>query len=49
MDDRNLDRALDIVTRLLGGEEISKKHKENVTLYEEYINNSEVYGLVQAI
>lgn len=48
MDSRNLDYAMDIVTKLLNGEEISRANKENISLYEDYNGNGEVYDLVQA-
>lgn len=47
MDNRNLDYAMDIVTKLLNGEEISRANKENISLYEEYNGNGDVYDLVQ--
>ncbi len=47
MDSRNLDNAMDIVTKLLNGEAISRSTKENIALYEEYNGNGEVYDLVQ--
>ncbi len=47
MEERNLEQAMDIVTKLLGGEEISRSQKKNIALYEEYSSNTEVYDLVQ--
>lgn len=47
MESRNLDYAFDIVTKLLNGEEISRGNKENISLYEEYNGNGEVYDYVQ--
>lgn len=47
MQDKELDKALDIVSTLLNGGEISKK--ENVILYEEYENNSDVFDMVRKI
>ncbi|MGN0161943.1 MAG: DUF6063 family protein [Lachnospiraceae bacterium] len=46
MEERNLDRALDIVSKLINGEDISKN--SNIALYEEYNANSEVYTMVHA-
>lgn len=45
MESRNLDKALDIVSTLLMGEEISE-HGSNASLYQEYNNNGEVYDIV---
>lgn len=47
MEERNVERAMDIVAKLLSGEEISRSGKENIALYEEYSSNMEVYDLVQ--
>lgn len=47
MEDRNLDRALDITSRLIMGEEISKN--TNISLYEEYNANGQVYTFVHAV
>lgn len=47
MEERNLEHAMDIVAKLLDGEEISRSHKNNVALYEEYSSNAEVYDIVQ--
>lgn len=46
MESRNLDKALDIVSGLLMGENISEKGS-NASLYQEYSNNGEVYDIVQ--
>lgn len=45
MEQRNLDRALDLVTKLMIGELVSEKG-ENAALYQEYSTNSEVYDIV---
>lgn len=45
MENRNLDRALDIVSCLITGQQISESG-ENSNLYQEYNNNVEVYDLV---
>lgn len=47
MEDRNLDRALDITSKLIMGEDISKQ--ANIALYEEYNTNGQVYTFVHAI
>lgn len=47
MEERNLDRALDIASKLIMGEEISKN--SNIALYEEYNSNSQVYTCVHSI
>lgn len=47
MQSKELDKALDIVSLLINGEEVSKK--VNVSLYEEYENNSEVFDMVMLI
>lgn len=44
MEERNLDKAIDIVTRLINGETIGKTAE--VSLYEEYSTNAQVYELV---
>lgn len=45
MDNRNLDKALDIVSALIMGEEVCERGDYS-QLYQEYINNSEVYDYV---
>jgi hypothetical protein len=47
MEDRNLDRALDITSMLIMGEDISQK--SNISLYNEYNANSQVYSMVHSI
>lgn len=49
MDNRNMDRALDIVSKLMTGEEIHQKNGSSTALYQEYMENSEVYDLVKTI
>lgn len=44
MTDRELDKALEIVSTLITGGEISKD--TNTALYEEYQSNGEVYDIV---
>lgn len=47
MEERNLEQAMEIVAKLLDGEEISRSQKKNIAIYEEYASNAEVYDLVQ--
>lgn len=46
MENRNLEKALDIVSKLLTGEEVSEKGA-NAAYYQEYNGNAEVYDIVQ--
>ena len=46
MEDRNLDKALDIVSKLIMGEQVDEKGA-NAALYQEYNNNASVYDIVQ--
>ncbi len=48
MENRDLDKALDIVSHLLMGEEIASKGNY-AGLYEEYSHNSEVYNILMQI
>lgn len=45
MENRNLDRALDIVSKLITGEPVNEKGA-NAAFYQEYNNNAEVYDIV---
>lgn len=45
MENRNLDKALDIVSKLITGENVSERG-ENAALYQEYNNYAEVYDIV---
>ncbi len=49
MEERDLDKALDLVSKLLIGEEVNKSHRENLALYEEYVSNADVYDCVHRI
>lgn len=49
MEDRNLQKALEIVSKLITGEEITRDEKESAALYEEYINNPEIYDITHTI
>lgn len=49
MDNRNLEKALEIFSCLVKGEEISAGKKETASLYEEYIDNPEVYDIVMTM
>ena len=44
MENRNLDKALEIISRLISNEEVGEKATPN--LYQEYVNNGEVYDIV---
>ena len=44
MTNRNLEKALDIVSELIMGRAVDKDG-DNATLYQEYQNNSEVYDM----
>lgn len=48
MENRNLDKALDIVSKLIMGEKISES-KDNSQLYQEYNTNAEVYDIVHML
>lgn len=48
MEERNLEKALELAATLLRGEEVSAKG-DNVALYEEYSSNSQVYDLLRLI
>ena len=48
MTNRNLEKALDIVSELIMGRAVEKKG-DNASLYQEYQNNSEVYDMVQLV
>lgn len=43
MNDRNIEKALDIISTLMAGEQVNPRD------YEEYINNGEVYDMVDLI
>lgn len=47
MDQRNLEKAMEIFTKLIVGEDVSSEN--NVDLYEDYRNNSEVYDLLASL
>lgn len=49
MEDKNLSKALDIVSRLITGEEIGRDVKESSSLYDEYATNGEVYDITNSI
>lgn len=49
MEDRNLSKALEIISKLITGEEISRDSKETAALYEAYTDNGEVYDITNAI
>lgn len=49
MEDRNLSKALDIISALINGEDISRDSKETGSLYEEYTSNGEVFDITNEI
>ncbi len=49
MEDKNLSKALEIVSRLLTGEEVGCDDKGSAGLYDEYVNNGEVYDITVEI
>lgn len=49
MDSRNLDKAIEIYTKLISGEEMKKDSADNGQLYQEYYANAEVYDIVGTI
>lgn len=48
MEERNLEKALELAAKLMQGEEVSAGGS-NVALYEEYSSNSQVYDLLRMI
>lgn len=49
MEERDLDKALEIMAKLLAGEEVGGSQNVNVGLYEEYVSNGGVYDYVNRI
>ncbi|MCR4715725.1 MAG: DUF6063 family protein [Lachnospiraceae bacterium] len=47
MEQKNLDKAMDIYAKLMMGEEIKRGSGPNQTLYQEYIDNAEVYEILE--
>ena len=45
MEDRSLDKALDIYTALIIGKEVSRSNPDTRELYEEFYSNSAVYDI----
>ena len=45
MEDRSLDKALDIYAALITGQEVSRSNPETRDLYEEFYSNSAVYDV----
>ena len=46
MDERNLDKALEIYSALITGKDVSQSSKDTKDLYEAFYGNSEVYDIV---
>lgn len=49
MDNRNLEKAVDIFGALVSGEEISRNSGKNIELYEEFTENAEVNNIVDVM
>ncbi|SEF78667.1 hypothetical protein SAMN04487934_103142 [Eubacterium ruminantium] len=49
MDERSLDKALEIYSRLISGSEVSEKNKDSKELYEAFYGNGEVYDIVMRL
>ena len=49
MQDRNMDKALEIFSAFITGDEISARNKDTAALYDEYSNNAEVYDIVYSM
>lgn len=49
MEDKNLSKALEIVARLINGEEIGRDDRDSSSLYEEYTSNGEVFDITNEI
>ncbi len=49
MEDKNLSKALDIASRLITAEELGRDDKGSAGLYDEYVNNGEVYDITTEI
>lgn len=49
MEERDLEKALEIMAKLMAGEELGGSKRQHLSLYEEYISNSGVYDCVQLI
>lgn len=49
MENRNLDKAMDLLSALLSGKEVRRDKGEYRSLYEEYLSDAQVYDLVHAM
>ncbi len=49
MEDRSLDKALDIYAALITGQEVSRSNQDTRDLYEEYYSNSAVYDITNKL
>ena len=49
MEEKNISKALEVVARLISGEEISRDDKESGELYEAYTTNANVYDITREI
>lgn len=49
MEEKDLEKALEIVSRLMNGEPVSREDKASLSLYEEYEENGQIYEYVNLI
>ncbi len=49
MEDRSLDKALDIYSALITGQEVSRSNQDTRDMYEEYYSNSAVYDITNRL
>ena len=49
MESKNLDKAIEIYSKLISGEEICKKNPDTGPLYYEFYGNDEVYDIFMKI
>ncbi len=49
MEDRSLDKALDIYAALITGQEVSRSNQDTRDMYEEYYSNSAVYDITNRL
>ena len=49
MEERSLDKALDIYSALITGQEVSRSNQDTRDMYEEYYSNSAVYDITNRL
>ena len=49
MEERSLDKALDIYSALITGQEVSRSNQDTIDMYEEYYSNSAVYDITNRL